>query len=250
MTARRTAAALVALILAAAGTAVPAAVAQEDGARAADTQAMGLIPPSGIGATTTGERVLLLPDGTWRREGQVIETVDAITDTGRQVELRQVTEADGDSRLTWDFIGAGGGPIQIVVTRALNTALSVHSKEDNCIPAVAARNLSSIRVNRVLVEIAFSDPEGNYSFTSLMMGPLDHGDAHEVVSPPLFFEACRGLTGTLTVPYCELDGGTRCDRLVVASDRGVIPLSMETERASTGNSSPDGADAPDEGDRP
>jgi hypothetical protein len=25
---------------------------------------------------------------------------------------------------------------------------------------------------------------------------------------------------------------------------------METERASTGNSSPDGADAPDEGDRP
>lgn len=212
------------LAFASLGSTAPPAAAQ-----AADSQM--IIPDSGMGATTEGSRVILYSDGTWKVD-EYVDTarITAVTDHGSTVELTQSQQSDGTQKKTWTLTGSGGGgPIQVVVTRAVTTNLSIHSDRDNCIPVVKVRNLTQVVLHRIVVEIDFTGPAGSHGGTSLMFGPLADGVEREEVSAPLFVPACKGLIGQARVPYCIFKDGVRCENVVIASERGVIPLSMEIE---------------------
>ena len=189
------------------------------------------IPTAGMGATTEGSRVILHSDGTWELN-RFVDTsrVTAVTDHGRTVELSETTADDGTKTKVWKVTGTGGGgPIQVVVTRAVTTDLSIHSSRDNCIPVIKVRNLTKVSLHRIVVEIDFHTEGGAHGGTSLMFGPLPDGVEREEVSAPLFVPACKGLKGHARVPYCVFKDGVRCESIVIASDWGVIPLSMAAQ---------------------
>lgn len=178
-------------------------------------------------ATMAGRRVVLHEDGTWQfpRTSEKRE-IDAVTDNGRAVRLTEVANATGCVERKWSFVGDSGGLIQIVVTRAITTDPSIHGNRDNCIPVIVVRNLNVNGLRTIITEIEFTSPDGASSSTSIMLGPLDHGEERERASAPLFIEDCMGLTGVITVPYCILDNDANCQPIIRASNRGVIPLTL------------------------
>ena len=176
-------------------------------------------------AVSAGRRVLLHEDGTWQFP-KVSEQreIDAITDTGRSVRLTETANENGCIDRNWTFVGNSSGVIQILVTRAITTDLSIHGNRDNCIPVIMVRNLNSSGLRKIIAEIEFSAPDGGRSSTSIMFGPIIHGEERERASAPLFVKECIGLTGVLKVPHCVLDNGADCQSITRASNRGVIPL--------------------------
>ncbi len=191
-----------------------------------------------IAAETSGHRVVLNPDGTWRLpKPSGTWEMDAITETGHSIVLVETLRPEGCVERTWKVAPAGGGVIQIVVSRTITTAQSLHSQDDNCIPVIAARNLNAHGLQSVIAEIEFVATDGERATTSLLFGPLDHGEERERTSSPLFLAGCKGVTGSVRAVECRLDNGARCESIVRASDRGIIPLTMEApeiEHVKTG----------------
>lgn len=188
----------------------------------------GTIPPSGMGATTSGQRVILLPDGTWKTdEHYSLEEMTAVTDHGQTITLtRGVDPKTKDVTLQWSYSGLRGGPLQIAVSRAITTDRSAHSSTDNCIPVVSVRNLSQIGLFRILIELEFTAPDGSTSGANLMAGPLDEGEETDIVANALFLNGCKNLTAKLQIPYCKFDHGLDCRHAVTASRVGAIPVEL------------------------
>ncbi len=180
------------------------------------------------GATTAGSRVLLLPDGTWMlEEPTATDSVEAVTDDGRQVILFQQTDdVSGEVRNVWTYTGSGGGPIQVLVARTIQIEPSVHGDTTHCIPIMKARNLSESTVDRLVAEIEFATDEDDKDAVSIMFTGLDPGEEGTVHGALLLLEECLGLSATLVVPFCSLQNGVRCERLVSASARGVVPMTL------------------------
>ena len=76
------------------------------------------------------------------------------------------------------------------------------------------------------MEIQFTGPDGIQANTSILFGPLDHGEESEHGSAPLLVSHCGGLVGVVTIPYCILENEADCQAIVRASDRGLIPLKI------------------------
>ncbi|UUX48463.1 hypothetical protein NUH88_13710 [Nisaea acidiphila] len=191
-------------------------------------------PSSGLGATTLGERVLLLPDGTWKVDDYyAADEVTAVTDHGRTVVLTRKTDpASKDSVLQWEYTRGHGGPIQIVVSRAITTDRSQHSKNDNCIPVLTVRNLTSLGLFRIVAELQFTGPNNVKAATSIMAGPLDDGEQGDFLSGPLFLDSCDSLTAELHIPFCQFENGLDCSSVVAASAYGTIPTVVGKEQAA------------------
>jgi hypothetical protein len=184
------------------------------------------VPPSGLGATTIGERIIIYNNGTWKINNFFKEEqVPAITDHGRTILLSKKTNPENNkTTLHWEYTDQSSGPIQILISRAIDTRKSEHSSDDNCIPVVTARNLSMLTLFRVIAEITFTTPDGVSSSTSVMLGPLDRGEEEEKVSSPIFVNNCQELSATLHVAYCFFSNGLDCSKTVVASRFGTIPI--------------------------
>jgi hypothetical protein len=189
-----------------------------------------------VHATVFGQEVLLKADGTWHFvDGFHGGKLEAISDLGEHVTLRETKAADGTVTRSWTPIGHGGGPIQVVITRALTTDANMHRQGENCMPVVQVRNLTDVGLKRMVVEIEFSSGDGEKSGASFMLGDLDDGEAGEKAGPALFVADCKSLTGTVHVPYCAFEDGVPCENLVVASNHGLIPLYMApAERRDAG----------------
>lgn len=197
------------------------------------------IPPSGLGATTVGERVLLLSDGSWKIDQfYSVDEVTALSDHGRTVMLSRKTDpATKHPVLRWKYARGHGGPLQIVVSRAITTDKSGHSTNDNCIPVITIRNLTSLGLFRIIAEVEFTSRDGNgQSATSVMAGPLDEGEEGDYLASPLFLETCKNLEATVSVPYCTFDNGLDCSDVVTATRFGTIPaqiIDLEEQAAQT-----------------
>jgi len=178
-------------------------------------------------AVTQGRDVDLNPDGTWSYIPISKDNpVEAISNTGETITLRESIGSNDKIIRCWAVEEKSGGPIQIVVTRAVETEHSAHSQRDNCIPIVTVRNLNPHSLSRIISEIQFSNADGIGSSASIMFGPLDQGEEQGKTSAPLFVPGCKGLRGTVHIAFCRLDDGARCDAIVTASEFGVIPLTM------------------------
>ena len=186
------------------------------------------LPPSGLGATTEGERVVLYNDHTWKvDEYNRQHDITAVTDHGRTVILhRKIDPTTSRPYLSWRYSDRSGGPIEVLISRAIDTERSEHSKTDNCIPVVTVRNLTRLGVFRIIVELEFTAKDGSKASTSVMLGPLDDGDEGEKVASPLLVDQCRGLTAKLHVGHCAFSDGLDCTSTVRASHYGAIPLDM------------------------
>ncbi|MEJ2610995.1 MAG: hypothetical protein P8179_13140 [Candidatus Thiodiazotropha sp.] len=186
------------------------------------------IPPSGLGATTIGERVLLLSDGSWKIDNYYREDkVSAITDHGRTVSLTRKLDPNSQKPiLIWEYSDQSTGPIQILVSRAIDTGKSIHSNTDNCIPVITARNLSKLSLFRVIAELSFQTSDGNIASTSVMLGPLDQGEEEEKVTSPIYVDKCQNLTAMLHIPYCYFSNGLDCTNTVETSRYGTIPVQL------------------------
>lgn len=204
----------------------PPAHAQNAGASLTQTET---VPQNGIGATMAGARIRLLPDGTWVEDAFAgSKTTIAITDHGHTVDLSEDPIPNSkEKKRTWKPLGSGGGPIQIVVSRAINTAQSAHSTTDNCIPVVTVRNLTKIGVFRIVVELRFTDtrsPDRTTSSISMMVGDLDEGEQEDLVASPLLEPYCGGLEAEMHIPFCRFSNGVTCEHLVTGSRYGTIPI--------------------------
>jgi len=176
-------------------------------------------------ATSAGRRVILYDDGTWQFPKTIEKReIDSVTDTGQSVVLTEETDPNGCVVRKWTNVGISGGVIQVVVTRAITTDLSIHGNQDNCIPVIKVRNLNSSGLEKIIVETEFSAPDGTRSSISLMFNHLDNGEEQELASAALFVNSCRNLSGMVTVPYCVLYNDADCRKIVRASSRGLIPL--------------------------
>ena len=187
------------------------------------------IPPSGIGATTVGERVILMPDGTWKIDQfYSADEVTALSDHGRTVMLsRTIDPATKHPVLRWKYARGHGGPLQIVVSRAITTDRSRHSTDDNCIPVLTIRNLTNLGLFRIIAEVEFTVKNGSgQSATSVMAGPLDDGEEGDYLASPLFLETCKDLEATVNIPYCTFDNGLDCRDVVTATQFGTIPAKI------------------------
>ena len=196
-----------------------------------------VMPSSGLQAVVPGRRVILDRDGSWRHlRTDNLDQAVALTDTGQMVELTIESDPDGEQLRTWRYLATGAGPLHIAVTRAVSTDKSLHSNRDNCIPVVSLRNLTKVRLFRIIIEIEFRDRSGKHGGTSLMAGPLEDGEQQEMVSSPLFLPGCDSLVGELHVPYCTFRDGTDCAHLVTASAIGSVPLTLSrsTEDSAVG----------------
>lgn len=190
-------------------------------------------------ASSAGRSVILYEDGTWQFPKTIEKReIDAVTDTGQSVVLTEETAPDGCVVRKWTNVGISGGIVQIVVTRAITTDLSIHGNEDNCIPVIKVRSLNSGGLEKIIVETEFLAPDGTRSSTSLMFSHLDNGEEQELASAALFVKSCRNLSGVVTVPYCILYNAVDCRKIVRASSRGLIPLALAEDHgfASTGRS--------------
>lgn len=189
------------------------------------------VPPSGLGATTIGERIILYSNGTWKVNNYFREDkIPAITDHGRTISLTRKTDPSKQNpTLLWEYTDKSSGPIQILVSRAIDTGKSKHSTSDNCIPVITARNLSMLTLFRIIAELSFKTPDGSSSSTSVMLGPLDRGEEEEKVSSPIYVDNCQQLTATLHVAYCFFSNGLDCSKTVEASRFGTIPIQMASK---------------------
>jgi hypothetical protein len=184
-------------------------------------------PKDSILAGMGGQRVVLHDDGTWQYpQPSSGHDIDGVTDNGQSVRLSRSVDTNGCVIHKWTTLGSGGGLIQILVTRAITTDPSVHNNRDNCIPVISVRNLNANGLDKVIAEIQFTAPDGTQANTSILFGPLDHGEESEHASAPLFVRGCVGLVGVVTIPYCTLENDADCQAIVRASDRGVIPLKI------------------------
>ena len=202
-----------------------------------DVQSGMVMSSTGLQAVVPGRRVILEQDGSWRHlRTDNLDQAVALTDTGQMVELTIDPNADGTHRRTWRYLATGAGPLHVAVTRAVATDKSLHSNRDNCIPVVTLRNLTKVRLFRIIIEIEFRDTNGKRGGTSLMAGPLEDGEQQEIVSAPLFLPGCDSLVGELHVPYCTFRDGTDCAHLVAASAIGSVPLTLSrsTEDSAVG----------------
>lgn len=187
------------------------------------------IPLSGLGATTVGERILLLPDGTWKIDQfYSADKVTAISDHGRTITLiRTIDPATDKPLLHWNYSQSHGGPLQIVISRAISTDRSGHSFTDNCIPVITIRNLTNLGIFRIVAEIEFtSQTDDSRSATSIMAGPLDDGEETDSLSSPLFLKSCTNLQATVSVPYCTFENGLDCRGVITTTRFGTIPARM------------------------
>lgn len=191
-----------------------------------ETQEM--LPPSGIGATTVGQRVILHPDGSWKEDKFKTDfEVLAVSDHGRIINLEGIKDPKtGKFKFQWHYTNQIDGEIQILVSRAIDTSRSAHSKDDNCIPVIKARNLTRLPVSRVVAELEFISGSGHVSSSSVMLGPLATGEEKDEIGSPLFVKNCQGLTAKLHVPYCRLNNGIDCTRMVGASGYSSIPITL------------------------
>ncbi|WP_420402301.1 hypothetical protein [Nisaea sp.] len=193
-------------------------------------------PSSGLGARTVGERVLLFSDGTWKVDQYYsADQVTAVSDHGRIVSLtRTIDPKTKEPVLRWNYARGHGGPLQIVVSRAITTDRSEHSKNDNCIPVITVRNLTNLGLFRIVAELQFDGAgEEVHASTSVMAGPLDDGEQGDYLSSPLFIDTCSGLTARLHIPFCQFENGLDCRDVVAASAFGTIPAVLApTEQAS------------------
>ena len=223
-----------ALILLAATLAPDGVALAQTAADTHDPDGRMVVPKSGLEATIRGEHIILNQDGTWKHEtDRNPDRAMGMTADGHMVELTITREDDGTQKKEWKYLGTGGGPLQVAITRAVTTDQSIHSDRDNCIPVITIRNLTKVTLHRILLDIEFVSADDSHGGTSLMMGPLDDGDQQEYVSPPLFVPGCKGLTATLRVPYCTFRDGARCENVVIASAWGVVPLTLKRESAAT-----------------
>lgn len=192
-------------------------------------------PSTGLGATTIGERVIILPDGTWKVDNYYQDDeVTAVSDHGRLVMLTRTKDPQtGEFVRTWSYTTGHGGPLQVVVSRAITTDRSLHSKNDNCIPVITVRNLTSLGLFRLVAELEFTSANGKNSATSIMAGPLDDGEQGDFQSGPLFLETCTDLTAKLHIPYCKFENGVDCRTVVSASGFGTIPTALYHPEAET-----------------
>lgn len=197
-------------------------------------------PSSGLGARTVGERVLLFQDGTWKVDQYYsADEVTAVSDHGRIVSLtRTIDPQTKEPVLKWEYSRGHGGPLQIIVSRAITTDRSLHSKNDNCIPVVTVRNLTNLGLFRIVAELSFEGSGDAHASTSVMAGPLDDGEQGDYLSSPLFIATCSGLTARLHVPFCQFENGLDCRDVVTASSFGTIPavLAPTPQNAATGAS--------------
>lgn len=187
------------------------------------------IPPSGLGATTVGERVILLPNGTWKIDDfHNADKVTAISDHGRSVTLtRTINPVTDQPELRWQYSRSRGGLLQIVISRAISTDRSGHSLIDNCIPVITVRNLTNLGVFRIVAEIEFtSKVDDGRSATSIMAGPLDDGEETDALASPLFLKSCDNLQATINVPYCAFENGLDCRNVITTTRFGTIPARM------------------------
>lgn len=195
------------------------------------------IPPSGLGAMTVGERVLLLPDGSWKiDEFYKADEVTAMSDHGRAVLLSRITDPTTKKPvLRWKYARGHGGPLQIVISRAITTDKSRHSTNDNCIPVITIRNLTNLGLFRIVAEVEFTPKDGSgQSATSVMAGPLDDGEEGDYLASPLFLKTCSDLKASVSVPYCTFENGLDCRDVVTATRFGTIPaeIAVPEEKAA------------------
>jgi hypothetical protein len=193
-------------------------------------------PSSGLGARTIGQRVLLFQDGTWKVDQYYsADAVTAVSDHGRIVSLtRTIDPQTKEPVLKWDYTTGHGGPLQIIVSRAITTDRSEHSKNDNCIPVVTVRNLTNLGLFRIVAELEFDGANDVHAATSVMAGPLDDGEQGDYLSSPLFLDSCSGLTAKLHVPFCQFDNGLDCRDVVTASAFGTIPAMLAPKQQDSG----------------
>ena len=187
------------------------------------------IPPSGLGATTVGERVLLFPDGTWKIDRYYsADEVTAMSDHGRTVSLsRTIDPVTNQPALRRRYARGHGGPLQISISRAITTDRSGHSTDDNCIPVITIRNLTNLGLFRVVAGVQFTSKEnGSTSATSIMAGPLDDGEGGDYLAPPLFLKSCDNLEATVSISYCTFENGLDCRDIVTTTRFGAIPARM------------------------
>lgn len=184
-----------------------------------------LIPDAGLNAHMQGLEVVLNKDGTWRLQDRTsLGAMIAITDTGDTVKLHFSQDEKGGIIRSWEYFGKGAGPIQIVVSHTTSTAMSLHSRDDNCIPTVKVRNLSALSLSKLVFEIEFVATNGERSGLSSMIGPLDDGEEKELIGPALLVKKCEGLDGRVKIPFCLFNNGGPCSSAVKASEYGAIPL--------------------------
>ncbi|MBT6609270.1 MAG: hypothetical protein HOB37_12525 [Rhodospirillaceae bacterium] len=195
----------------------------------------GHIPPSGIGATTVGQRIILFDDRSWKADDFYHrESVLAITDGGRTVALTQTVDPKSEQQiLSWEYTGSHEDKIQVLVSRALTVVHTKDTGQTNCVPIITARNLSGQSLFRIVAELQFVSAGKEVSATSVMIGPLDSGEGRNKTSSPLYDVACKNVTANLHVPFCKLSNGLDCRKLVIASKFSAIALAAVEPVVST-----------------
>lgn len=230
------------------GAAAGPAIAQTSGSAAATSTGNRLpaqsleernegFPSSGLGARTTGARVLLFEDRTWKvDEYSSVDEIAAVSDHGRTVRLtRTIDPKTKELVREWEYTRGHGGPLQIVISRAITTDRSEHSKNDNCIPVITVRNLTNLGLFRIVAELQFEGAGDIHAATSIMAGPLADGEQGDYLSSPLIIDTCAGLTARLHVPFCQFENGINCRDVVTASSFGTIPTALAPAQQNAGS---------------
>jgi len=201
--------------------------------RSYNTAAKETIPDTGIGATTTGQRIILFKDHrtglqTWQSDifKKPEDKVIAITDHGSTVALSILNPNSNHPVLTWSFVDRSKGQIQIVISRALMSQDALHKLQINCIPVVTARNLTTHGLFRIVAEFEYVKNTKVISTASSMLGPLDKGEKHDLTTDTLYDAHCGNIRARMYIPFCKLSNGLDCKNMVVGSAFGAIPVKM------------------------
>lgn len=198
-----------------------------------DAAAKTTIPDSGMGATTVGQRIVLLRDPknglqTWKSDifKSSEDSVMAIADNGATVALTIQNSDSNNPTFTWSYVNSSAGQIQILITRALKTPDAIDKRKTNCIPVVTVRNLTTHGMYRVVAEMEYLANNKVVSSGSSMFGPLDQGETQALTTDALYDANCGRISARMHIPFCKFSNGLDCKNRVVGSKFGAIPVKL------------------------
>ncbi len=172
--------------------------------------------------------IVLSEDGTWsyvdESEGGNVAADDGV---GGSVQLFESFDAaTGTVTRSWIRIEAVSGLIDVAVSRIVESTTNDVGSGEYCIPVYTIRNLSGMRLDRLLVGVDYLESGTEIGRFSFMIGPLDDGEEQDVGAPGLHVSDCNDVTANLNVVECRVTSFISCRDAVSPSAQSAIPLAI------------------------
>jgi hypothetical protein len=172
--------------------------------------------------------IILNEDGSWGYADDIAGTgVAAFDESGRGVRLFESIDATtGDVTRSWKQTEAVLGRIDVAISRVVESSANASGTRVSCIPVYTIRNLSGVRLDRLLLGIDYHENDKKIGGFSFMVGPLDDGEKQDLGAPDFDVSDCNRVRADVHVVACRVTLDRNCLAAVRTSEHSAVPLAL------------------------